>query len=160
MNSFRPLPIILLFMALAVEASAQPSANWHSSLSEAQAAGKREKRPILLLFTGSDWCPWSKRLQREVLASTAFTNFARTHLILVEIDFPRLKPIPLEQHHQNLMLAQRFGVTGLPTVILLDSSGEKLTELGFSQAGPDSFVARIQPFLPRPTATTASQQNR
>ncbi|GAB4243535.1 MAG: hypothetical protein OHK005_08010 [Candidatus Methylacidiphilales bacterium] len=121
--------------------------HWFSSLPEAEAAAKRQKKPMLLLFTGSDWCSWCKRLQKEVLASPMFRQFARERLILMEIDFPRLKPMPLEQHHANLMLAERFGVLGFPTLILLNEQGNKLEEFGFPKGGAESLVSRIEAAL-------------
>ncbi|MFQ3670779.1 MAG: thioredoxin family protein [Verrucomicrobiia bacterium] len=144
------LSLLLLFISQPTlhPAEPPPSSPWLTSLPQALTLAKKQRKPLLLLFTGSDWCSWCRRLQNEVLSTPVFQNFARDHLILVEIDFPRLKPMPLEQHHANLMLADRFGIIGLPSLLLLNDQGEKLAEFGFPQGGPSSLITKIQTALP------------
>ena len=56
---------------------------------------------MLLFFTGSDWCGWCHRLQREVFNTPAFTTWASSDVILVELDFPRNKVLPQNIKEQN-----------------------------------------------------------
>ena len=44
---------------------------------------------------------------------------------------------------QNAELAQRFKIRGYPTVIVLDSSGKKVGQLGYQRGGPAPFIEAI-----------------
>lgn len=70
----------------------------------------------MLFFTGSDWCGWCHRLQRNVFAKPAFIKWAKENVILLELDFPRKKQLPPELQQQNFQLQRAFRVTGYPTV--------------------------------------------
>lgn len=73
-------------------------------------------KPIFAFFTGSDWCGWCHKLQREVFAKEAFIQWAQKEVILLEIDFPRNKQLSPELAQQNNSLKQTFQVTGFPTI--------------------------------------------
>ena len=65
---------------------------WHTDINEASAIAKKENKPMMLFFTGSDWCGWCVRLQNEVFRTPEFEAWAKANVILVELDFPRSKP--------------------------------------------------------------------
>ena len=67
------------------------SANWLTDLSVVQAKAKEEGKPILMDFTGSDWCSWCIKLKKEVFSKPAFIDYANEHLILMTVDFPNRK---------------------------------------------------------------------
>jgi len=64
---------------------------WETDLNKAIALSYETKKPIMLFFTGSDWCGWCIRLQNEVFRTETFTKWAEENVILVELDFPRKK---------------------------------------------------------------------
>ena len=51
---------------------AENSANWLTDFSEAKAKAKEEGKPILIDFTGSNWCGWCIKLKKEVFSKPAF----------------------------------------------------------------------------------------
>ena len=61
---------------------------WLTDLSKAQAKASAEKKSVLLLFHGSDWCPSCVEMQRQVFSSPEFVAYARQTLVLVDVDFP------------------------------------------------------------------------
>ncbi len=89
---------------------------WYTDFSKAMAASEAEKKPIFGFFTGSDWCGWCHKLQREVFAKPEFKTWAQSNVILMEIDFPRRKQLPTELAQQNQGLQQAFKVQGYPTI--------------------------------------------
>lgn len=93
--------------------------NWHTDMTTATELSIKENKPLLLFFTGSDWCGWCIKLQRDVLKTTEFANWATQNVILVELDFPRSKPQDNNLKMQNAQLAQTFGIQGYPTVWLV-----------------------------------------
>ena len=71
----------------------------------------------MLFFTGSDWCGWCIRLQKEVFYKPEFIEWANDNVVLVDIDFPRNKSKQsAELQQQNNLLQQQFGIQGYPTI--------------------------------------------
>lgn len=102
---------------------------WYTNFNDAQDASLTSNKPIFAFFTGSDWCGWCHKLQREVFSKPAFVTWANEHVILLELDFPRRKELPEELQQQNQSLQQAFQVRGYPTIwifraALNDSTGK------------------------------------
>lgn len=89
---------------------------WYTDLDEAYEVSKESGKPIFGFFTGSDWCGWCHKLEREVFAKDAFVEWAEKEVVLLELDFPRKTKLPEEQAKQNRELQQAFRVTGYPTI--------------------------------------------
>lgn len=109
---------------------------WYTDLSEAHVEAEKSKKPIFGFFTGSDWCGWCHKLQREVFAKQAFIDWAQKSVVLLEIDFPKRTPQTPELRTQNQNLQRALGVSGYPTVWLFTSAknpengGFNLTRMG------------------------------
>ena len=117
---------------------------WLTDFKSAQAQARAEKRILLINFTGSDWCPPCIMLHRQVFSQPEFADYAAKHLVLLEVDFPHGKAQSDAQKMANGKLADRFGIDGFPTVVLLDSSGKKIGELGYMPGGPKAFIAALE----------------
>jgi len=117
---------------------------WMTDLKLAQDRAYAENRVVLVNFTGSDWCSWCIRLRKEVFETTEFNAFAERHLMLVEVDFPNNKPITAAQRTANRTLADRYGIQGYPTVVLLNSKGTEIARLGYLEGGPAAYIKAIR----------------
>ena len=117
---------------------------WMTDLKVAQDRAYAENRMVLINFTGSDWCGWCIKLKNEVFNKSEFTSFAERHLMLVEVDFPSRKPMNAQQRAVNKALANRYGVQGYPTVVLLNSKGNEIGRFGYMQGGPTPFIKAIR----------------
>lgn len=91
---------------------------WTTDVMKADSISKKTQKPIFGFFTGSDWCGWCHKLQREVFAKKEFVNWANKNVVLLELDFPRRKQLAPELQQQNNSLAQAFQISGYPTVWL------------------------------------------
>ncbi len=120
---------------------------WETDFEAAKAKAKASGKPMLLDFTGSDWCGWCIRLKKEVFSQPEFAAFASKAFILVELDFPRGKPQSEAIKKQNEALAQKYGVRGFPTILLLSADGKKLAETGYMKGGPAKYVAHLKELL-------------
>jgi thioredoxin-related protein len=142
---------IALALLVALLASASAGADeWMTDYDKAIEMAKQEKKAVLLNFTGSDWCVWCMKLDKDVFSKPDFKKYAREKLVLVEIDFPQGKPLTRKLQKQNEALRDKFGINGFPTLILLDSAGNKLGEYsGYVEGGPDAFIALLEKFLVR-----------
>jgi protein disulfide-isomerase len=143
-KSSRFLPLALaMFMALAASpAFAHPG--WLTDYKQAQEEAKTNKKLVLMNFTGSDWCGWCIRLDREVFTKPEFQEYAKNKLVLLEIDFPRMKKLSPEEKSQNEQLAQKFRIQGFPTIVVLDGEGRMVGELGYTPGGPSAFIAELE----------------
>ncbi len=86
-----------------------------------RAAGSQGQQKLVLLdFTGSDWCGWCKLLDQEVFSKPQFKEYASKNLVLVEVDFPKMKADARgDLRTQNVQLAQPVsGFKGFPTIVL------------------------------------------
>ncbi len=105
----------------------------------------KEDKLVLLDFTGSDWCGWCIKLDKDTFSKPAFREFADKNLVLVELDFPNNKPQSDEIKKQNAELEQKFGVQGYPTLVLLDAKGKEIARnVGYLAGGPDAFKAWVE----------------
>jgi len=140
----------LRFLGMMVAASvamtlhAFSAEGWLSDYDKALAQAKAEKKPVLIDFTGSDWCGWCIRLNREVFSQEEFKEYAKQNLVLLEVDFPQRKPIAPEQRQKNEELAAKYRVEGFPTLIVLNSEGKQIGTLGYQPGGPKAFIQALE----------------
>lgn len=127
--------------------AAEGSANWLTDFEAAQSVAKSEGKPLLLDFTGSDWCIWCIRLKDEVFTREAFTDYADAEVVLVELDFPRKKEQSDEVKAQNAALAKKYGVRGFPTIVLLSPEGDLIGKTGYRKGGPEAYVEHLKELL-------------
>jgi protein disulfide-isomerase len=121
--------------------------NWSTDLSKAQATAKAEHKMVLLDFTGSDWCGWCMKFDKEALSTDKFADYAKAHLELVVVDFPNKKPQSDELKAANKALAEKYGVDGYPTFVLLNSDGKEIgRQVGYAPGGPEAFIAKLEGF--------------
>ncbi len=116
---------------------------WLIDYSKALAIARQENRPMLLDFTGSDWCGWCIKLKDEVFNTEQFKKYASDNLVLVELDFPKSKRQSTQTKAQNKKLSQKYAVRGYPTIIILDAGGNKLGEMGYMKGGAKAFIAKL-----------------
>jgi protein disulfide-isomerase len=117
---------------------------WITSVEKGQQEAKANNKLVLLDFTGSDWCGWCVLLDREVFSKPKFKEYASKNLVLVEVDFPKRKPVPDATRKENVQLAQRYQVQGFPTIIVLNGDGQVVGEFGYVKGGPDAFIALLE----------------
>lgn len=145
------LPLSLLAVALS---AAGPV--WLTDLDAAKAQGVKENKPVLVDFTGSDWCPPCKTLHKIVFESAEFAA-AASQYVLVELDFPNKKPQTPELKAKNREWQKKYGITGYPTVLLLDAkSGEVFGKtVGFGGQTAKEYLDKLATFKNTPEGKEA-----
>ena len=121
---------------------------WERDVNKALEISQKSKKPLLMFFTGSDWCGWCIRLQKEVLKTPEFATWAKDNVVLVELDFPRKNIMSPEIQNQNNQLQQLFEVRGYPTVWIVNAeikdgktNFQKLGTTGYVAGGPEAWLA-------------------
>ena len=118
---------------------------WLTDLAQAKSLAKAGNKLVLMDFTGSDWCPPCKQLKKNVFSSEEFATFAKAHLVLVEVDFPRAKKQSAELKKANQALSEKFAIEAYPTVIVLSPEGKQLSkDTGYGGTGAKDFVAKLE----------------
>jgi thiol-disulfide isomerase/thioredoxin len=130
------------------DASADPQwlTDYHAALAAAESSG----RPVLALFTGSDWCPHCKTLEHNVFGSDIFRNWAEKNVVLLMIDLPQAG-ITQEVRNQRSQVCINYGVRTFPTVLLIGPDGGKITaQSGYKGQSAGEWMARMQEHMPAP----------
>ncbi len=149
----KKIVIALLLFAGSFAVEAQELV-WETNVTKAIKVSNKTKKPMLLFFTGSDWCGWCIRLQKEVLKTPEFAAWAKKNVVLVELDYPRKAPQTAEIKKQNEELQQIFGIQGFPTIHFANGTTkegkvnfEGLGSTGYVAGGPSAWLAVANGFL-------------
>ena len=140
------ISVVVILMCVAVVA--QAAAPWLTDFGAAQKVAAEKKLPILALFTGSDWCSWCIKLDKEVLSQKVFCDYASTNLVLFKADFPRKIKIAVDVMKANQALQTKYGVRGYPTVLLLNNDGSLIDTTGYEPGGAAKYVDMLKKMLP------------
>lgn len=118
---------------------------WYTKLDEAHEISLKTGKPIFGFFTGSDWCGWCHKLQRDVFSKSEFVKWASQEVVLLELDFPKRKQLEPAIKQQNYDLQRAFNVTGYPTVWIfeskVDESSKKMNLNALGKLGYPSGAA-------------------
>lgn len=131
------------------ESSVNPSrkAKWLSQMDKAEQESKETGLPILVLFTGTSWCPYCIKLEKAVFSQKDFESFASQNLVLLMLDF---EPGGETKNKKNKQLQKDFGVSGFPTYFLTDSTGKQLAKGGYHDGiTPASFADWVKQSAPK-----------
>ena len=138
--------VALTFSALSIAAFARTSTpeGWLDDYDAALKKAAAENKHIVVDFSGSDWCGWCKRLDREVFDTEVFRNGAKDKYVLLMIDSPSDKSLLTKKAaEQNPRLVEKFGVRGFPTVVVLDPKGVEVARLGYENGGPGEYLEKL-----------------
>lgn len=125
-------------------ASSSSSDIWTTDVPAALKRAAKEKKDVLLDFTGSDWCVWCVRLDSEVFGKDAFVKEAPKRFVFVKLDFPRKTKLPAELQKQNQEWLEKLGVQGFPTIILADAKGRPYAKTGYREGGPEAYLTHLK----------------
>lgn len=130
---------------------------WTSDLEAAKKTAAAEKKSLLLEFTGSDWCPPCKMLNKEVFSQEAFTAGVKDKFVLVQFDFPKDKSkLTPETIELNKAAAEKYGIQGYPTVLLADETGKPFAKTGYQPGGAENYVKHLDEHMAKRTARDES----
>ena len=139
-NTMKKIIVLLLFPILLSaqgDLHMKENSDWITNYELALKRAKKEKKNILLFFTGSDWCPPCIALKKDFIETNAFDVYANEY-ILVYIDIPRNKDIlTAEQLKSNKELAAKYNKRGsVPMLKVVNKDGNELGEMsGYSMNG-------------------------
>ncbi|MBF9141999.1 thioredoxin family protein [Hymenobacter properus] len=127
------------------------SEGWVSDLGAAQAQAKATNRPILAVFSGSDWCKPCIMYEQEVFAKPEFAAYAKDKLVLAHFDFPRMKknqPSAAQLKLNEAAAAQLNREGEFPLAVVISPEGKVLAKTGYIAGGPAAFEAYLKTVVP------------
>jgi thioredoxin-related protein len=142
--------IMMMFSAFAYAYPPQ----WYTQWNDALHASISQDKPILMVFSGSDWCKPCMMLEKAVFETPDFQAYAAQHLVLLKVDFPRQKKnlLPEAQRNQNEALAEKYNPEGeFPCVLFLNAEGELITKMDHRYTSSTDFIHYLQqlPAIPK-----------
>ena len=153
-NNMKNILLICTLFFSYLNLYSQDNNGWLINFEEAAKLSIKSGKPILANFTGSDWCGWCIRLNREVFVTPEFKDWASENVILLELDYPRRQQQTDEIKKQNRELQQFFQVRGYPTlhifnVVITDGKTQitSLGKMGYLAGGPTPWIASANNYL-------------
>jgi thiol-disulfide isomerase/thioredoxin len=143
-------PQVVVAVAPAAPA-AEGITGWIADLGAAQAQAKATNRPILAVFSGSDWCKPCIMYEQEVFAKPEFAEYAKDKLVLAHFDFPRLKknqPSAAQLKLNEAAAAQLNREGDFPLAVVIAPDGKVLAKTGYIAGGPAAFEAYLKKVVP------------
>jgi thiol-disulfide isomerase/thioredoxin len=102
----------------------------------------------ILIFTGSDWCPNCRRLEKKILSDTAFINFTRNRLLIEFADIPQHKKLDLVTIERNKALAEKYSFQGIyPTILILDQDGKIKGQIFYRNQSAKEFIEQLKEII-------------
>ncbi|MES2705925.1 MAG: thioredoxin family protein [Verrucomicrobiota bacterium] len=142
-TSWRALAAAVPALVLAFAPVVRAKEGWSTNFEAAKTAAAKEKKDLLMDFTGSDWCEACMMLDKEVFSKDAFKQDVPKHFVLLELDFPQNKELPKAEAEQNEALQQRYHISQFPTVLLADETGRPYAKTGYMPGGPEVFNTQL-----------------
>lgn len=152
MNSCQALLLTVLWIASIPhcwgdQAVGDAHIQWHTNYEEAVNLSAKHSKPLLLFFTGSDWCGWCNKLEEEVLDTTLFNELAGDKFIFVKLDFPMYAANNPQLTAQNKQLQKRYNVKSYPSIILLNTKQQQIGITGYRSGGPRQYASHLLKML-------------
>ena len=133
-----------IIVGFVMTAALYASDGWLTDFEAAKKLAAKRNVPILADFSGSDWCGWCIRLEKEVFSKKEFKVFAKDHFVLFLADYPSMKVQSEKVKKQNAALQTRYGIRGFPTILILDSKGKVLKKTGYQRGGAGAYIKHLK----------------
>jgi thioredoxin-related protein len=136
--------LIALLACCAVAQIRAADLTWLTDVPKAEQQAKAGNKLVLLDFTGSDWCGWCMKLDKDTFEQTEFEDYAAKNLVLVQLDYPQHKEQSDDLKSANAALAKKYEIDGYPTLIALKPDGTVAwKQVGYLEGGPKALIAQL-----------------
>ena len=126
------------------------SQDWQPTYIEALAAATNEDKPLVVFFTGSDWCPPCIRLDKKVLKSEEFISYSNENYVLYRADFPKKEANKGSEEliASNAKLAKKFNPKGkFPMVVVLDNEENVVGTATYKRQKPTEYISLLNTLI-------------
>lgn len=135
---------LLLASSNTVAATSTPK-GFTDDFDAAIKSAKESNRLVYACFSGSDWCGWCQRLDKEVLSKQAFLDGVSGDFVLLYVDTPNNTELLGEKAKtQNPKLVEKYEIRGFPTALILDADGKTVAQTGYRRGGAAKYVKHLK----------------
>ncbi len=136
--------IFAVIAGLTLFQAAAGEVKWETDLAKAQAEAAKDHKLVMLLFTGSDWCPPCIKLEKDVFGSAEFATYAAKNLVCVKSEYLKKTKQPEAVVKAHQALATKYNLEGYPTVIVFNAAGKKVGQMvGYNGGGLKEITALV-----------------
>jgi len=129
---------------------------WLNDYEDALVRAEQSGKPILTVFTGSDWCVHCRTLEEKVLNTEVFSRWAEDRVVLLMIDLPQ-QGISPEERQSRSRVCIKYGVRSFPSTVLIAPDGARIAvQAGYKGQPADAWLAALDGHLPAREAKTVA----
>lgn len=136
MNKFYSVALIL-FLYIAMSDNLIAKVKWQNNMEESMKKAEQENMPILINFY-ADWCEWCKKMDKLTYGNKKVASFINKNTVALSVN--------PEKDIKASELAEKYSVTGYPTVILINSDGFILNSVNGYVEG-EAMISHIEKAL-------------
>lgn len=122
--------------------SSKAEINWCESYSDSMKFAKGQSKPLLILFTGTAWCPACMKLEREVLNKPEFARAVANNFVFYKAEFNDPSPEALESSPDKVLI-DRYNIEAFPTIVVIDTNGNQLFTVNYKAGGPQVYANEL-----------------
>lgn len=137
------LVLSIFLLVFTIETVAQ-EVEMVTSFETAKERADKERKDILIILTGSEWCKPCKKMDKEVITHPLFQKYVKENLIVYLVDLPTHLVINSDVYKNYENLKSRYGTSALPSLILTDKSGNKIRLLEGKIFRLDNVMGQLQ----------------
>lgn len=128
---------------------------WIDEYATARRVANEEDKPLLVFFSGSDWCKPCIKLKKHIVDTGQFQLLASDEFVLYNADFPINKKQKKTTIKQNEELAEKYNKEGLfPKIVIVSIQGDVLAEIGYIDCTPNEYFEMIKNKIENSNAVT------
>jgi protein disulfide-isomerase len=151
-------PLALALLLAVLTTASRGNDRWLTSYDAALAAAEESGRPVLAVFTGSDWCQHCRTLERNVLETEDFIEWASDRVVLLMIDLPK-DGITLDERKARSRICMKYGVRSFPNTVLIAPNGAAIaTQAGYRGQDTGAWLASFDRHAPIRVAAISPRQ--
>lgn len=116
--------------------------NWMRTYSEAVALSQSTSKPIVILFTGTGWCPACMKLERDVLSRTQFAQDVGNKFVFLKAEFPEYSESSVMASPYKPLL-DRYSIDSFPTFVVINANGQKISTVNYRNGNPAAYAQEL-----------------
>lgn len=120
---YSTLCVLICVLTISNMIEAKLPDHWHTGLDSALETAQKEKKPIVIFVTGSDWCGPCKALKERVLSKASFYKLLNQKAVFAELDFPDGPIQPESLRKRNAYWRSQYNIAAFPTLLIADHKG-------------------------------------